>query len=120
MGNSEAATLYAKLALRYSSALRKVRSGLAIERARCVGIGRAQAGRFARFRCAIMSEPLSIPSTALLPAPAGELPAVAEGTPKIVGPFDADLAVRVTGRSTMTSQQLIARAAMPASAVGIE
>lgn len=106
MSNAQAATLYARLALRYTTALRKVRDGLAIERARCAGVGRAQAGRFARFRCKIMSEPLSIPSIVLLPAPADELPAVDEGTPKIAGPFHANLAMRVTGRSTMTSQQL--------------
>ena len=120
MGNAQAVTVYAKLALRYTTALRKVRGGLAIERAQCVGVGRAHVGRFAGFRCMITSEPLSIPSIALLPAPADELPAVLEDTPKVVGPFHAKLAVRVTGRSTMTSQQLVARAAPPTRAVWID
>ena len=101
------AGVYYNLASRFSSALRKVRTGLAIEQALCAGSGRASsAGRFARFSCSVTSESLDIPSVTFLPAADDELPAIVEDSSRIVGPVHARFSVRVSGPSTIGYSQI--------------
>lgn len=119
-GNAEAAARYGYLVARYSSALRKLRTGLAIEAARCAGAGTARQGQFARFHCQIRSEAFAVPSWTLIPGPDGEPLSVTEGLPRVIGPFHAQLLVRVTGTRTMTSRLVIARPATPPPTIDIE
>ena len=101
------AGVYYNLASRFSSALRKVRSGIATEQARCAGSGRGSSeGRFARFSCSVTSEALDIPSVTFLPGADDELPAVVEDSARIVGPVHARFSVRVSGPSTIGYQQM--------------
>lgn len=101
------AGVYFNVASRFSSALRRVRAGLVTEQAQCAGSGRAASeGRFSRFSCSVTSEPLSIPSVALLPAAADELPTFVEDTPSTIGPVHARLSVHVSGPSTIGYRQI--------------
>lgn len=102
-----AGATYRSFAFRYRSALRKVRSGLEIEAASCTGSGvAAQGHRFRRFRCSVRSEELAIPSAIIVSSEDGKLPAVVEAEPKIVGPLQIRLSVRVTGESRIASRRI--------------
>ena len=94
------------LRYRSSTALKRVQQGLAIDKAACVGIGSSSAdNRFNRFRCAVTSAELEIPS-AVVTWDGDLITGVVEGEPRMLGPFDANLNVRVTGRSTIAARQV--------------
>ena len=102
-----AAGVFRNLADRFGKALEAVRPGVRIGAAACKGSGMAEQGRrFKRFRCAATSRMLEIPSVELVGLEKQELPTVIEGPPRILGPWRAQLDVRVTGRSAMTYRQL--------------
>jgi hypothetical protein len=88
-------------------AIRKVRNGLGIVAAACKGAGKAtQANRFKHLRCSVTSETIEIPTAVLVPPePGSELPTAIDGPPRIVGPFEAQLDIHVTGRSSMRYAQ---------------
>ncbi len=94
------------LRYRFSTVLKQVQRGVAIEEAACDGIGAAKgANRFTRFRCAVTSEELEIPSSEVI-WEGDTITAVIEREPRIEGPFQARLVVRVSGRSTITHRQI--------------
>lgn len=94
------------LSYRFSTALRKVQTGLQIDALECAGAAAAVAGdRFRRFRCGATSEVLEIP-TAAVTWDEERITAVVEGEPQIAGPFAVRLNVRVTGKSTIAYQQV--------------
>ena len=94
------------LRYRSSTALKRVQQGLAIDKAACVGIGSSSAdNRFNRFRCAVTSAELEIPS-AVVTWDGDLITGVVEGEPRMLGPFDANLDVRITGRSTIAARQV--------------
>jgi hypothetical protein len=98
--------VYQSLLARYRSAREKVRSGVPIDAAACKGSGVATEGkRYSRFRCGVTSDLLEIPSAELEYGDA-EFPTVVEGPSRIEGPYKAQLAVRVIGRSAISYQQL--------------
>ena len=99
------AGIYRGLTARYSSALRKVQYGLALDAAECIGSRTVGDGRFRRFRCVVTSEVLQIPSSDLLFSEEG-LPTIVERESVSLGPFRAQLDVRVSGRSAITFRQL--------------
>jgi hypothetical protein len=102
-----AAGVFRNLADRFGKALDAVRGGVRINSAACKGSGAAEQGRrFKRFRCAATSRVLEIPSVELVGLEKQELPTVIEGPPRTLGPWRAQLDVRVTGRSAMTYRQL--------------
>ena len=109
-GNSEAATAYHRIAYKFGRALKNVRSGLGVDEAECSGSGRAQGGRFARFRCGVTSEELQIPAVEFVYAEDGSLREVIEGEQRSLGAFQARLDVRVTGKSVIAYRQLGAQA----------
>jgi hypothetical protein len=112
-----AAQVFRSLADRFGKALDAVRNGVTIDAAACKGTGTAEKGRlFRRFRCAARSELLGIPSVELVDSGKDELPTVIEGPPRILGPWRAQLDVRVNGRSAMTYRQVgVATRSFPAS-----
>ena len=112
-----AAGVFRNLADRFGKALDAVRPGVRIGAAACKGSGTAEQGRrFKRFRCAATSRLVEIPSVELVGLETQELPTVIEGPPRILGPWRAQLDVRVTGRSAMTYRQVgIAARALPSS-----
>ena len=85
---------------RYRRAREKVREGLMILSAKCSGSGAAISGSgFKHFRCSVTSEAVEIPNmTVVPPTVEGELPTLVEGPPHIIGPFQAQLDVHVTGK----------------------
>jgi len=100
-----AATIH-NLRYRFATALNRVQQGLAIDKAACVGIGASSAdNRFKRFRCAVTSAELEIPS-AVVTWEGDLITGVVEGEPRMLGPFEARLDVRVTGRSTIAARQV--------------
>jgi hypothetical protein len=107
-GEFYAAATFHHLAFRYTHELRKMLNGLKVVGVECTGLGlRARRDRYKRFRCSATSEPLTIPSATLVNSDGGKLPTVIEGTPRMVGPFQARLSVRVTGRTTISYRQLL-------------
>jgi hypothetical protein len=101
------AVTYHDLAHRYRRALGKVQSGLEVDGAECRGSGQAaRRNRFKHFRCAVTSETLEIPSAAIVASENGELPAVVEGESRKLGPFQAQLHVRPTGKSRIAYRQI--------------
>lgn len=117
MNDPIAAGVFRNLADRFGKALDAVRGGVRINGAACKGSGMAEQGRrFKRFRCAATSRMLEIPSVELVGLEKEALPTVIEGPPRILGPWRAQLDVRVTGRSVMTYRQVgIATRVFPAS-----
>jgi hypothetical protein len=115
--NDPKAAQFRSLASRFSKALAVVRNGVTIDAAACKGTGTAKQGRrFRHFRCAARSELLGIPSVELSGLGTEELPTVIEGPPRILGPWRAQLDVRVNGRSAMKYRQVgIATLSFPAS-----
>jgi hypothetical protein len=106
VGDVNALAIYQHLAVRYRSALETLRNGLQIQTAACTGLGVAVSGnRFGRFRCPVTSVPLEIPTVEL---DFGDrvLPEAVEGEPRVEGPFQALLDIRVTGKSAFTYRQL--------------
>ena len=101
-GALNGSSLYYELAYRYAQALKKVRAGLAVDAIDCRGSGQGVAGRFSGFRCSVSSAPLEIPSVEL--AEDGRVPV--EGSPRSVGPIEAELDVRVTGPSSFAYRKL--------------
>ena len=94
------------LRYRFSTALRKVQSGLHIDALECAGAAAAVAGdRYRRFRCGATSEMLEIP-TAVVTWDGQGITAVIEGEPQFAGPFAVRLNVRVTGKATIAYQQV--------------
>jgi hypothetical protein len=93
---------------KYRRALAKVQEGLEIDGAECKGRGAAvQGSRFKRFRCAVTSETIEIPSASLVPPQEeGGLPTLLEGTSRFVGPLEAELDVHVAGRSPFRYRQV--------------
>jgi hypothetical protein len=106
VGDVNALATYQHLRARYRSALETLRNGLQIQSAACTGLGVAVSGnRFSRFRCPVTSVPLEIP-TVELDFEDRVLPEAVEGSPRIEGPFQALLDIRVTGKSAITYRQL--------------
>jgi len=94
------------LRYRSSRSLGKVLSGLEIERAECTGSGARVGGdRYRHFRCLVTSEELEIPS-AVVTWEEGKITEVVEDQPRIVGFFQVQLSVHVTGKSTTTYRQI--------------
>lgn len=90
---------------RLSTVLKQVRGGVPIEEATCTGVGKPHAGNFGRFRCAVLSARLEVPS----PEAVWEddrITGVRYDPPRLLGPFRARLDVRVTGRSGIAFRQL--------------
>jgi hypothetical protein len=101
VGDAKALASYQSVGARYRRALEKVQNGLQIDTAACTGLGVAvQRNRFSRFRCVVTSGPLEIPSVEL-DYGEGQLPGVDEGEPRVEGPFQALLDVRVTGKAAI-------------------
>ena len=100
MNDPIAAGVFRNLAERFGKALDAVQGGVKINGAACKGSGTAQQGRrFKRFRCAATSPAGGDPiGRARRPGETEELPTVIEGPPRILGPWRAQLDVRVTGR----------------------
>jgi hypothetical protein len=99
-------TPFGVLASRFSTALAAVRSGLKVDGALCRGSGKAAKGRrFSHFRCVVSSEVLEIPSVELVYSEGAELPTVIERPPRILGPWNARLDVRVIGKSAFRTEQ---------------
>jgi hypothetical protein len=117
MNEPIAAGVFRNLADRFGKALDAVRSGVRINSAACKGSGAAEQGRrFKRFSCAATSRLVEVPSVELVGLEKEELPTVIEGPRRILGPWRAQLDVRVTGRSVMTYRQVgIAARVFPAS-----
>ncbi len=102
-----AAGVFRNLADRFGKALGAVQGGVRINGAACKGSGPAEQGRrFKRFRCAATSRLVEVPSVELVGLEKAELPTVIERPPRILGPWRAQLDVRVTGRSAMTYRQV--------------
>lgn len=94
------------LRYRFSTALRKLRTGLRIAAVECTGSDVAVTrNRFKHFRCVVTSEVLEIPS-AVVTWEEDRITGVVEGEPRIEGPFQARLDVHVTGKSTMSFRQI--------------
>ena len=107
MNDPIAAGVFRNLAERFGKALDAVQGGVRINGAACKGSGTAEQGRrFKRFRCAAKSRLVEIPSVELVGLEKEELPTVIEGPARILGPWRAQLDVRVTGRSVMTYRQV--------------
>jgi hypothetical protein len=88
------------------AALAKVRIGLAIDAADCSGVGApVRQRRFGRFRCMATSERLSIPSAVVTFSEDGKIKTVVDGQRR-VGPFQARLEVRVSGKSTIAYRKI--------------
>jgi hypothetical protein len=111
MNDPTAAGVFRNLADRFGKALDAVRSGIRIGAAACNGSGKAESGRrFQRFRCVATSRVVQVPSVELAGLEKEELPTVIERPARILGPWRAQLDVRVTGRSAMTYRQVATRA----------
>ena len=107
MNDPIAAGVFRNLAERFGKALDAVQGGVRIGAADCKGSGTAQQGRrFQRFLCAATSRLVEVPSVELVGLEKEELPTVIEGQPRKLGPWRAQLNVRVTGGSAMTYRQV--------------
>ena len=88
--NAQPAGRIHNLRYRFSTALKRVQQGLAIDKAACVGIGASSAdNRYKRFRCAVKSAELEIPS-AVVTWEGDLITGVVEGEPRMLGPFEAN------------------------------
>jgi hypothetical protein len=106
VGDGSAMATFHGVLARYVSARNQVRNGLGIDAAACKGSGAALQGkRFKHFRCSVTSIVLEIPQTELDYGDK-ELPTVIEGSPRIVGPLEADLVVHVAAKSSIAYQQV--------------
>ena len=106
VGDVTALATFQHLEGRYRSSLETLRNGLQVQSAACTGLGVAVSGnRFGRFRCPVTSMPLEIP-TVELDFQDRVLPEAVEGPPRVEGPFQALLDIRVTGKSAITYRQL--------------
>ena len=106
VGDVDALGTYQHLEARYRHSLDTLRNGLQIQAAACTGLGVAvQGNRFARFRCPVTSMPLEIP-TVELDFRDRVLPQAVEGPPRVEGPFQGLLDIRVTGKSAIAYRQL--------------
>ena len=106
LGDSESLGTFLRLKASFRRSLQSVRNGLRIREAACTGLGSPVRGnRFARFRCPVTSSLIEIP-TVELESGDGDLPKVVEGEPRVEGPFQALLEIRVVGKSTITYRQL--------------
>ena len=104
--NEQPAGKLHNLRYRLSTALKRVQQGLAIDKAACVGIGGSSAdNRYQRFRCAVKSAELEIPS-AVITWEGDLITGVVEGEPRMLGAFEAMLDVRVTGQRTIAARQV--------------
>jgi hypothetical protein len=117
MNDPIAAGVFRNLADRFGKALDAVQGGVRINSTACKGSGAAGQGRrFKRFRCAATSRLVEVPSVELVGLEKEELPSVTVGPSRVLGPWRAQLDVRVTGRSVMTYRQVgIAARVFPAS-----
>jgi hypothetical protein len=102
-GDVEASDAYYELWEMYSRALSKVRRGLTIDTADCTGSGAAAPGRrFSTFRCDVTSESLELPPAQLAenrePTVGAQL--------RNVGPIEAELEVRVTGKTSFAYRKV--------------
>ena len=83
-----------------------MQEGLPIDALECAGAAARVAGdRFKRFRCGVTSERLQIPAVTVV-WDGERIGSVVEGLPRLEGPFDARLNVRVTGKSSIAYQQV--------------
>jgi hypothetical protein len=102
VGDMTARATFQRVEARYRRTLATLRNGLGIDAADCTGLGAAvRTNRFARFRCVVTSAPFEIPSFEL-DFQGRELPLVIEHQPRMEGPFQALLDVRVTGKSAIS------------------
>jgi hypothetical protein len=107
MNDPIAAGVFRNLADRFGKALDAVQGGVRIKGAACKGSGAAEQGRrFKRFRCAATSRSVEVPSVELIGLGKEELPTVVEEPARLLGPWRAQLDVRVTGRSAMRYRQI--------------
>jgi hypothetical protein len=98
-GDDDAFWTYHGYGNRFQTALQSVREGLTIADADCTGSGRSVGNvRFRQFTCLATSSVLSIPSAELEISSGANLPAVAEGESRELGPYLSQLRVRVTGK----------------------
>jgi hypothetical protein len=94
------------LRYKFSTALKQVQRGVAIEEAACNGTGAASSdNRYRQFRCAVTSELIRIPSAQVL-WDNDRISEVVESEPRIEGPFRARLDIRITGKSTIAHRQI--------------
>jgi hypothetical protein len=106
VGDTKALATFQSVGARYRRALETVRNGLQIDAAACTGLGvPVRANRFRRFRCVVTSAPLEIPSVELDYGDR-ELPLVIEGPPRVEGPFQALLDVRIVGKSAIAYRKI--------------
>ena len=104
-GYGQQASRLHNLRNRLSTALKQVQRGVSIEEAACDGTGAASGGnRFKQFRCAVTSEKLEIPSAVVI-WDDDRITGVVVNQPRIEGPFQARLDVRITGKSTISHLQ---------------
>ena len=117
LGDPSASGVFQSLSYRFSTALDAVRNGVRIGVADCKGSGKANQGRrFQRFRCSAKSRLLKIPAVELVESKDGKLPTPIEGPARVLGPWRAQLDVRVKGTSAMSYRQVgIASRVFPAS-----
>ncbi|MET0938629.1 MAG: hypothetical protein ABWY51_05340 [Gaiellaceae bacterium] len=107
VGDGSAMATFQGVLARYVSARHQVRSGVEIDAAACKGSGAAlQGNRFKHFRCSVTSVVLEIPQTALDYGDQ-ELPAVIEGSPRIIGPLAASLDVHVAGKASIAYREVV-------------
>jgi hypothetical protein len=98
---------YGNYVTRFSDARERVVNGLSIDKASCVGTGKALGRkRYKHFRCAATSYVLEVPSVELGPRVDGALPEVTEGPMRRMGPFDAVFAVHVIGKTDLVQRRL--------------
>ena len=106
VGDVDALATFQRLEASYRRSLETVRKGLQVRVAACTGLGVPVRGnRFARFRCPVTSGQLEIPAVKLEYGD-GQLPKAVEGSPRLEGPFQALLEIRVIGKSAITYRQL--------------
>ena len=106
VGDATAMTAFQAVLARYLSARDQVRNGLQVDAAACKGSGKALQGkRFKQFRCSVTSVVLEIPQTELDYGDR-ELPVVIESSPRQVGPIEANLEVRVTGKASLAYRRV--------------
>jgi hypothetical protein len=102
-GDWLAAGIYNNYVIRFRDVLAKVKAGLAIDTADCVGTGKAvKKNRFKHFRCSVTSVVLEVPTADVTAAEPGQSPTVVDGLPLVVGPLKAVLSVHITGKSSIS------------------
>lgn len=83
---------------RVSTVLKQVRGGLPVSEATCAGMGKPRAGRFGRFRCAVVSARLEVPTLEAV-WESDRITGVRYGAARLLGPFHARVDVRTAGAS---------------------